>query len=101
MKSFQQQVLELTKQIPIGKVTTYKEIGSKLHTRAFRAIGSALHNNPHLEKIPCHRVINSNGDIGGYAGDENRKKELLESEGIRVKNNKIDLDIFGFTFSQK
>lgn len=90
-KSFQQQVLELTKQIPKGKVTTYKEIAKKLNSKAYRSVGSALNKNNSLIKIPCHRVINSNGYIGHYVKGQDQKENLLLKEGIEIKNKKIDL----------
>lgn len=96
--SFQQQVLNLTKQIPKGKVTTYKGIARKLNTKAYRAVGQALHNNKNPITIPCHRVINSNGNLGGYATGLKKKILLLKSEGIEINNNKIDLKKYLFRF---
>ena len=88
---FQSKVYHLTKKIPKGKVTTYKRIAKKLRTNAYRAVGSALRHNEHI-KIPCHRVVNSGGSVGGYSGVKNSKKkiQLLKKEGIEIKNNKIE-----------
>ncbi|MBN2880625.1 MGMT family protein [Candidatus Woesearchaeota archaeon] len=90
--NFAQKVLNLTEKIPRGKVTTYKIIAEKLNCQAYRAVGTALKNNAHPIIIPCHRVINTNLDIGSYAGIfHNPKKEtILKKEGIKIKNNKID-----------
>lgn len=97
MNTFISQVWELTKQIPIGKVTTYKEISKQLNVKAYRAIGYALNKNRNPD-VPCHRVINSNGQIGGFAYGPKRKIQLLEQEGIEIKNNKIDLNKYLFRF---
>ena len=91
MKPFQQKVLDLCKKIPKGRITTYKIIGKKLGKRGqvYRAVGRALHDNKTPVKIPCHRVISSNGSIGGYSRGIKKKIALLKKEGIQVKNNKI------------
>ncbi|MBW2984941.1 MGMT family protein [Candidatus Woesearchaeota archaeon] len=88
---FQDKVLALTKKIPKGKVTTYKTIAGKLNTKAYRAVGAALRNNKKPIIIPCHRVVNSNGSIGGYKGKLNNKEKikLLRKEGIEIKHSKI------------
>ncbi len=86
---FKEKVLELTKKIPKGKVTTYKIIAEKLKTRAYRAVGTALHNNKRPITIPCHRVVNSDGFIGGYAKGIKQKIKLLKKEGINIKNKNI------------
>lgn len=89
--NFQQKVLETVKLIPKGKVTTYKEIAEHIGTKAYRAVGTALKNNKNPIIIPCHRVINSNGSVGGYNKGQLNKIRLLRSEGIEIKNNKISL----------
>lgn len=86
--SFQERVWDLLKQIPKGKVTSYKIIAEKLGSKAYRAVGNACHNNP-FAQVPCHRVVNHNGYIGGYGSEIEKKIELLKKEGIKVKNNKI------------
>jgi len=91
MKTFQQKVLSLCKKIPKGKVTTYKEIGKALKRKGqvYRAVGRALHSNKTPIVIPCHRVVASDGSIGGYSRGIKKKINLLEKEGIQIKNNKI------------
>jgi len=86
-----EKVLHLCSKIPKGKVTTYKIIAHKLNTKAYRAVGAALKRNRYAPKIPCHRVVASDGHIGGYKGKWNSKQKLmmLRKEGIEVKNNKI------------
>lgn len=97
--TFSDKVYALCKQIPKGNVTTYKEIGKALGGKGqvYRAVGNALNKNPY-ETIPCHRVISSNGSLGGFAKGTKKKVELLRKEGIEVKNNKIDLEKYGFRF---
>jgi len=87
--SFQEKVWELLEKIPEGKVTTYKIIAEKLGTKAYRAVGNACHNNPHTPKAACHRVVNSNGRIGEFRSGLGKKVKLLEKEGIKVENGKI------------
>jgi len=89
--NFQQKVLSLVKHIPKGKVTTYKEIGKAFHKRGqiYRAVGRALKENKLPIIIPCHRVVCSDGSIGGYSRGIKKKIALLKKEGIQIKNNKI------------
>jgi O-6-methylguanine DNA methyltransferase len=92
-------VYSLLKKIPKGKVTTYKELGrvTNLHPRV---IGMLMKKNKHPEKIPCYKVVMSNGSIGGYSckGGVKRKIMLLKREGIVVKNGKIDLKKYLYSF---
>ena len=82
----------MCKRVPKGRVTTYKAIGDKLRTKAYRAIGTALNKNPYAPKVPCHRVINSNRSVGGFAKGINAKKKLLREEGIFInKHNKVEI----------
>jgi methylated-DNA-[protein]-cysteine S-methyltransferase len=76
-------VYDIVTQIPEGKVTTYGDIARALgHPRASRVIGRILNKNPNPLVTPCHRVIRSDGNIGGYAFGKVRKKELLKKEGL-------------------
>ncbi|MCB9359601.1 MGMT family protein [Candidatus Woesearchaeota archaeon] len=96
MRKFQDKVLEITKRIPRGKVTTYRIIAQKLRTKAYRAVGTALRNNQHPITIPCHRVIKDDGSLGGYCGKPNSRKKamLLKKEGIAIANNRISKEFF-------
>ena len=80
MTDFERKVYNTVKKIPKGEVLTYKEvarlIGSSL---AFRAVGNALNKNPFAE-VPCHRVIRSDGKIGGYANGTDQKIKILKKE---------------------
>ena len=90
-KNFNQKVYELLKKIPKGKVTTYRILAEKLGTKAYRAVGNAMATNPYAPKVPCHRVVNSNGNVGNYSGKGGKKGKIrmLEKEGVKVKNNRI------------
>ena len=101
MKSFYEKVYDLVRVIPIGKVTTYGEIAKMAgNPRASRAVGYALHNNPEPGVIPCHRVVNRNGELApGFAfGGKGQQKQLLLKEGVEVQGDRVDLDRFGFKF---
>lgn len=81
MTPFAKKVYQVVLTIPIGEVRTYKWVAKKIgHPRAFRAVGRALKNNPYPLIIPCHRVIKSNRDLGGYAGGKKYKKLILDLE---------------------
>ena len=100
MPEFSEQVLKLTKNIPKGKVATYADVAKALgKPKAARAVGIALRKNRTPLIIPCHRVIRSDGSVGGYSGKKN-KAELLEAEGIVVENGKIELPKFRVIFKR-
>ncbi len=94
---FSEKVYAVCKNIPKGKVTTYKNIAEFLGTKAYRAVGLALNRNPYKE-VPCHRIISSSGHLHGFAHGLKRKRQLLEREGVEIKNDRIDLEKFGFRF---
>jgi methylated-DNA-[protein]-cysteine S-methyltransferase len=99
-KTFNERCYELLKQVPKGKVTTYKLLAKALGTKAYRAVGNAMAKNPHLITVPCHRVVKSDGGIGGYAKGVERKIALLQEEGVNVTDGKIDsLESYLYTFS--
>jgi methylated-DNA-[protein]-cysteine S-methyltransferase len=78
---FQKKVYHLVQEVPVGALTTYKELAAKLEmTGAARSIGAAIGKNPLLIFIPDHRVVTSSGSVGGFAGKWNRKPGLLELE---------------------
>src|SRR3989338_4885046 len=88
--NFNEKVYSKLKLIPEGKVTTYKEIAKAIgNPKAFRAAGNACNKNPEAPRVPCHRVVSSNGSIGGYAFGLKKKIALLKKEGIEFKNNKV------------
>ena len=80
--------------IPRGRVTTYGLIARKLKTKAYRAVGNACRNNPYAPRVPCHRVVKSDGTIGGFGGRTSgktvmRKIELLRDENVQVKCGRV------------
>ncbi len=84
-------VYSILTKIPPGKVSTYGDIARALgHPRASRAIGRIVANNPNLISVPCHRVVKSNGEIGGFRYGEQMKKEILEREGIQIRNKVVE-----------
>jgi methylated-DNA-[protein]-cysteine S-methyltransferase len=99
--AFEARCYALLSMIPEGRVTTYKLLAEALGTRAYRAVGSALAKNPDLVTIPCHRVVKSNGEIGGYAGGVAAKAALLRHEGLTVTRGKIaNFDAVVFRFEK-
>ena len=79
-----QKVYEVVKKIPKGKVLSYKEVAKLAGSpRAYRGVGNVLNKNHDL-KIPCHRVIRSDGKLGGYNRGPNKKFKLLKSEGVNL-----------------
>lgn len=90
--SFSQKCYKLLRKVPRGKVTTYKEIARVLKTKAYRAVGNAMNKNPFPgSKVPCHRVVKSNGEVGGFASGTRKKISMLRKEGIKIVNGKIYL----------
>lgn len=88
MTIFQKEVLQKLREVPRGRVTTYQALAKALgRPRASRAVGNALHVNPEAPRVPCHRVVCSNGLLGGYAGGKRKKIALLASEGVFIKKN--------------
>lgn len=78
---FQLKVWQLLQHIPVGEVRTYGELAQAVAPNmAAQAIGHALHVNPIPILIPCHRIIKSNGELGGYAYGTDLKRHLLEWE---------------------
>ena len=78
---FQKKVWNELLKIPYGKTVSYKDISIKIgNPNACRAVGMANHNNPILIIVPCHRVINENKKLGGYALGLDLKRRLLELE---------------------
>ena len=84
---FQLKVWKYLKKIPKGKVKTYLDVAKAIgKPRAFRAVANAIGKNPYPPKIPCHRIIKSDGTLGGYSGKGGikTKRKLLKNEGITL-----------------
>jgi len=84
-----EKVYNLLLTIPSGRVTTYGEIARALNSKGYRAIGAILNKNPQAPQVPCHRVVMSDGSIGGYAFGVQKKEQLLAREGVTVLNDQI------------
>ncbi len=88
--SFQEDVWEILKRIPYGKVISYGEIARQIAEKrglkrmSAQAVGGAVGRNPIAIIIPCHRVVGSNGSLTGYAGGLDKKTELLKIEGVLI-----------------
>jgi len=87
---FEKGVWRCCRKIPKGSVSTYKLIAQAVgKPKSYRAVGNALNKNPKPGQTPCHRVIFSNGYIGGYAGSIKEKEKLLKKEGINIEKEKV------------
>ena len=85
---FQLKVWNYLKKIPKGHVKTYKEVAIAIKSpKSARAVANACGKNPYPPKIPCHRVIRSDGSLGGYSGKGGiqQKRRLLKSEKVFIK----------------
>ncbi len=91
---FEEKVYSVCRRIPKGKVSSYKAIARALKTKAYRAVGQALNKNPYAPKVPCHRVINSDGRLGGFASGIKNKIKMLIAEGVEIKNKRIEKKYF-------
>lgn len=94
VSKFAKGVYRLCRQVPAGRVTTYGEIARALNTRAYQAVGQTLRNNPFAPQVPCHRIVKSDGTLGGFNGrtsgkEKKRKKAILTQEGVSVRQGKI------------
>ena len=77
-------------QVPKGQITTYGELAKAVGLKnGQRVVGRIMNKNPYPVIIPCHRVVMSNGKVGGYAYGENIKTNMLNDEGIKIENGKI------------
>lgn len=91
--NFQERVYNALRKVPRGKITTYSDLAHTCHTSP-RAIGQAMRTNPYAPEVPCHRVVASDGTIGGFGGETTGKKItekilLLKKEGVTLKGKTI------------
>ncbi|NCD34681.1 MAG: MGMT family protein [Spartobacteria bacterium] len=91
---FQKSVFDAISRIPSGRVCTYATVAKMIGCGSARAVGQALKRNPFAPDIPCHRVIRSDGSLGGYQGktegsDWDIKRALLEDEGVIFNNGQL------------
>lgn len=92
--NFDERVWKLMEKIPRGRVTTYGQIARKLNTKAYRAVGNACRKNPYAPRVPCHRVVRSDGTIGGFGGKTSgktvgEKTQLLREEKVEIRNGRV------------
>ena len=84
--SFKEKIYNIVKKIPKGKTMTYKQVASLAgKPRAYRAVGNILNRNKDYKNIPCHRVVRSDGKIGGYNKGTRYKENLLRKEGVLIR----------------
>lgn len=89
MTEFEKKVHQVVKKISCGKVLTYKQVALKLGKVGYaRAVGNVLNKNRD-KNVPCHRVIRSDGYVGGFAHGTAKKAEILIKEGVKIKNFRI------------
>ncbi|MFH1401033.1 MAG: MGMT family protein [Nanoarchaeota archaeon] len=89
MRTFSQRCYDVLRKVPKGRVTTYAQIARALDTRAYRAVGQAMHRNPRAPSVPCHRVVASDGSLGGFASGPEAKIRMLRMEGVQVEGGRI------------
>ena len=77
-------------EVPSGHVTTYSELAKSINLKnGQRVVGQIMKKNPFPVIIPCHRVVKSDGTVGGYAYGTEIKKNMLSNEGLKINDNKI------------
>ena len=90
--AFQEAVWRELRRIPLGQTRSYADIAKAVgQPGAVRAVGTANGSNPIAVLVPCHRVIRSDGSLGGYAGGLDRKRKLLDAEGVKARQKALDL----------
>lgn len=102
--SFTSKIYRILRSVPCGRVTTYQALACRAGSpRASRAVGNAMNRNPFTSKslpanrrVPCHRVVCSDGSVGGFARGTREKIRMLRREGVVVSNGRVDLRRFGW-----
>jgi methylated-DNA-[protein]-cysteine S-methyltransferase len=89
---FEQKVYSTVSKIPPGFVSTYSAIAAACGSGSARAVGQALRKNPFAPQVPCHRVVRSDGSLGGFFGKSSgaalaKKRALLEAEGVEFESD--------------
>ena len=87
---FQRRVYLALLDVPRGETITYGELARRIGCRSAQAVGQALKRNPYAPEVPCHRVVASDGSIGGYYGERTgkmmeRKRALLDTEKENIR----------------
>lgn len=94
MSDLADRVYTLLKTVPRGRVTTYKALADAMGTKSYRAIGQIMRTNPYAPQVPCHRVVASDGTIGGFMGKKHgptiqKKIAMLQKEGVAIEKNRM------------
>lgn len=89
--NFHEKVWTLCARIPKGRVATYADLAHALGGKAYRAVGQAMNRNPLSPRVPCHRVVGSDGTLTGFANGLEKKQRMLREEGVTIQNRRIDL----------
>lgn len=88
---FQQQVWQTLRKIPYGQTVSYRQVAEAIdRPSAYRAVARAIADNPLIIIVPCHRVVYSDGKLGGYVGGIERKQQLLRMEQLATRNREIN-----------
>ena len=97
-----EQIYSNLKKVPKGKVITYKELAKSVNpeSHAYRFVGTCMRTNKDPIKIPCYKVVKSDGKVGNYSSSGGTKLKIkkLQDDGIEIINNKIDLEKYGYSF---
>lgn len=90
VSAFQKKVYEVVKKIPRGRAATYAAVARAIgNPRSARAVGNALNKN-RFPDVPCHRVVQRDGGVGGYAWGSNKKIRMLRNERLEIIKNHVD-----------
>jgi methylated-DNA-[protein]-cysteine S-methyltransferase len=101
-QNFHERCYSALAKVPKGKVTTYREIAKYLGSKGYRAVGNAMNRNPNAPKVPCHRVVRSDGSLGGYAGGIKAKIRLLRREGVAIDGERVsNFDKYLYRFGKR
>ena len=87
---FEKDVYAACAKIPRGRISAYLAIANAIgKPKSARAVGNALNCNPYAPRVPCHRVVRSDGTVGGFASGEKKKISILQKEKLSIENGKI------------
>lgn len=89
--TFSEKVWQACYRVPKGKVATYAVIAKMIgKPKSMRAVGNALNKNPYAPEVPCHRIVRSDGSVGGFASGSPKKMKLLAGEGVAVAKGRVE-----------
>ncbi|MBD3415295.1 MAG: methylated-DNA--[protein]-cysteine S-methyltransferase [Candidatus Aminicenantes bacterium] len=81
---FQKKIWQMTRKVTYGRTQTYKSLAQKINHKGYRSVGGALGKNPFLIAVPCHRIIRTDGTLGGFGAGIGLKKYFLNLEGAQI-----------------